>query len=125
MVFQSWLWMTNINRLGLVAVEPEQLEFAKLTLEASMESESIDRIEAYRVGTAAANACGTIVESVFQPPQQSCALKQEFKLYKQTRDEDASTYLSSKCALYDVAYAEAQRDHETLLTEVMGGYTAM
>ena len=99
--------MTGIHRLGLFAAQPEQLKFAKLTLESAMEADAIDWIEAYSVGHDVANACGTIeeyiqlLESVFQPPQQSRALKQEFKLYKQTRDEDASTYLSSKCALYE------------------------
>ena len=56
--------MTGINRMGEKGAEPEQIEFAKLCLKASMESTAIDRIEQYRVGTAAAAACGTIEEYI-------------------------------------------------------------
>ena len=92
--------MTGISGIGLAGAPPEQIEFTKLCLEASMESTAIDRIEQYRVGTAAAAACATfdqyivLLESVFQPPQQSRALQQEFKTYKQTKDDDVSTYLT-------------------------------
>ena len=54
--FRSWLNMTGISRMGEQGAESEQIEFAKLCLEASMESTAIDRIEQYRVGTAAAAA---------------------------------------------------------------------
>ena len=125
--YKSWSKMSGISGMGLAEAPAEHREFCKLCLESSMEANAIDRIEQYRVGTAAAAACATfdqylaLVETVFQPPAQSRALQQEFKTYRQTKEDDASTYLSSKCALYDAAYAEAQRDHETLVTEVIGG----
>ena len=88
-----------------------------------MESTAIDRIEQYRVGTAAAAACATFDQYLELVETVCCALQQEFKTYKQTKENDASTYLSSNRALYDAAYAEAQRDHETLVTEVGGLYS--
>ena len=125
--YRTWMSMSGISEMGGAGAAPEHIEFTKLCLESAMEGTAVDRVEQFRVGTAAAAACATfdqyivLLESIFQPPQQSRALQQEFKIYKQSKDDDASTYLSSKCALYDIAYAEAQRDHETLVTEVIGG----
>ena len=125
--YTSWANMSGISQMGVAGEPAAHIEFCKLCLESAMEGTAVTRVEPFRVGTAAATACATfndylvLLESIFQPPQQSRALQQEFKSYKQSKEDDASTYLSSKCALYDVAYAENQRDHETLVTEVIGG----
>ena len=109
--YTSWSNMSGISAMGEVGAPAAHIEFTKLCLESAMEGTAVTRVEQFRVGTAAAAACATfndylvLLESIFQPPQQSRALQQEFKSYKQSKDDDASTYLSSKCALYDVAYA--------------------
>ena len=72
-----------------------------------MKNSAIERIAPYGVGSDAANACTTLeqyidlLKSVFQPPSESRSLKQEFKMAKQSKNEDVSSYLSSKLSLYD------------------------
>lgn len=125
--FQTWLQMMGISPLGEADQPPEFVEFTKLILASSMKGSGIERIRPFMPGSTAANAATSltlylnVLETVFQPPQESRSLKLEFKSCKQDIREDVSSYLSTKLALYDVAYPEGQQDFESLLTEVIGG----
>ena len=125
--FVTWLDMMGISNLGAEEQPAEFVAFTKLIVASSMKGSGIERIRPFMPGSAAADAATSltqyldVLETVFQPPQESRSLKLEFKSCKQDIREDVSSYLSTKLALYDVAYPEGQQDFETLLTEVIGG----
>ena len=125
--FKNWTKLVGVQDMGNAGQPAEFIEFTKLVLSNAMQKTAIERINPYCVGSEPANACATLdqyidlLKSVFQPPSESRSLKQEFKMAKQSKNEDVSSYLSSKLSLYDSAYTEAQRDHEYLLTEVING----
>ena len=123
----NYLQMTGISDLGRVDQPERCVTFAKYAVIAGMKGTAVERVRAYLPGTEAANACNSLdqylalLEQLFQPPSESRSLKLEFKNRKQLKDEDVSSFLSSKFALYDIAYPAEQRDHETLLSEVIKG----
>ena len=125
--FLTWLDMMGISPMGDDTEPQEYVEFTKLIVASSMRASGVERIRPFMPGSLAANAATSltqyleVLETVFQPPQESRSLKLEFKSCRQDVREDVSSYLSTKLALYDVAYPEGQQDFETLLTEVIGG----
>ena len=58
---------------------------------------------------------------IFCPPAESQLLKQSFKLLKQRKAEDISTYLSAKEALYKKAFTEPERSIDFLLESTIKG----
>ena len=75
--YTSWSSMSGISEMGEAGAPAAHIEFTKLCLESVMEGTAVTRVEPFRVGTAAAAACATfndylvLLESIFQPPQQS------------------------------------------------------
>ena len=61
------------------------------------------------------------IEGIFAPPAESQLAKQEFKAYNQTPTEDISSYLSTKRALFEVAYPHNNGNFDSLLDEVIKG----
>ena len=61
------------------------------------------------------------LRGVFQPPEESEMSRTEFKIRKQGRKEDVSTYLSAKIALWQMAYADAERSFTTLMDKTIKG----
>ena len=124
---ENYLQMTGISDLGRLNQPARCVTFAKYAVIAGMSGTAVERVHAYLPGTDAANACNSLddylqlLEQLFQPPSESRSLKLEFKNRKQQKDEDVSSFLSSKFALYDIAFPPEQRDHETLLSEVIKG----
>ena len=124
---ENYLHMCGIFDLGRAGQPARYVTFAKYAVIAGMKGTAVERVRAYLPGTEAANACNSLVEylalleQLFQPPSESRSLKLEFKNRKQQKDEDVSSFLSSKFALYDIAYPPEQRDHDTLLSEVIKG----
>ena len=53
------------------------------------------------------------IQGIFAPEQESQLAKSEFKGYRQSAREDISSYSSTKCALFDVAYEQGV-DFDTL-----------
>ena len=124
---ENYLQMTGIADLGRLNQPARWVTFAKYAVIAGMTGTAVERVRAYLPGTDAANACNSLddylelLQQLFQPPSESRSLKLEFKNRKQQKDEDVSSFLSSKFALYDIAFPPEQRDHETLLSEVIRG----
>ena len=79
----------------------------------------------YAENTATWTRCGTLNEyvdplrGIFLPPEESELARTEFKVRKQGREEDISTHLSAKIALWQLAYPE--RSFSTLLDETILG----
>lgn len=125
--FKTCMDMMGMSSLGETGQPREFIDFTKYVTASAMQGTAVERIRPFLPGTDSANRAETLaqyldlLESVFQPPQESRSLKLEFKSRKQGIGEDVSCYLSSKLSLYDVAYGQNQQDFETLLTEVIGG----
>ena len=60
------------------------------------------------------------MQGIFAPEQESQLAKSEIKSYKQSPREDTSTYFSTKCALFDVAY-ENGGDFDSLFQSMIDG----
>ena len=52
--YTSWSNMSGISAMGEAGAAPAHIEFTKLCLESAMEGTAVDRVEQFRVGTAAA-----------------------------------------------------------------------
>jgi len=67
-----------------------------------MRGSAVPRIRPFSTNTptfqvaASAEAFLLVIKNVFQPPQESESLKQEFETFKQKAEMDVSTYLSQK-----------------------------
>ena len=124
---ENYLEMTGIAEMGRQNQPARCVTFAKHAVIAGMSGTAVERVRPFLPGSEAANRCTSLeqylalLQELFQPPSESRSLKLEFKNRKQNKDEDVSSFLSSKYALYDIAYPPEQRDHETLLTEVIKG----
>ena len=59
--------------------------------------------------------------AIFLPPEESELARTEFKIRKQGRTEDISSYLSSKIALWQLAYGQNERSFNNLLDETIAG----
>ena len=125
--FLSWTTLYGVAEMGVATAPPEFICWSKILLSTCMQDDAIERVRPYREGTDAFNGAATLDEyivvlrNVFNPPAESRSLKQEYKMYKQSREEDVSSYLSIKSSLFDLAYEEQHRDFENLLTETIDG----
>ena len=61
------------------------------------------------------------LSGIFCPPAESQLLKQSFKMLKQRKTEDISTYLSLKESLYKKAYREQERSMDFLIESTIKG----
>lgn len=127
---QAWNDFAVTSGIGLLGQEGQPaayIEFVKALICTCMRGSAVPRIRPFSTKTPAfqaatsAEAFLTIIKNVFQPPQESESLKQEFEMFKQKADMDVSTYLSQKISLYESAYAADRQDHRTLLTAVIDG----
>ena len=120
---QAWNDFAVTSGIGLLGQEGQPaayIEFVKALICTCMRGSAVPRIRPFSTKTPAfqaatsAEAFLTIIKNVFQPPQESESLKQEFEMFKQKADMDVSTYLSQKISLYESAYAADRQDHRTL-----------
>ena len=125
--YENWSLMTGVADLGKEGRSNKLVTFAKLTVVSAMKGGAVERIRPFLPGSQVADNCNSLeayldnLQAIFQPPSESRSLRLDFRSRKQSKDEDVSSYLSSKYALYDIAFPEEQRDHETLLGEVIKG----
>ena len=118
----SFLTWYRINKI-------EQLppDFQKRSLLTCMRGQAVEMTRPYAENTATWTRCGTLNEyvdamrGIFLPPEESELARTEFKIRKQGRREDISTYLSAKIALWQLAYPEPERSFSTLLDETIAG----
>ena len=61
------------------------------------------------------------IEMVFAPRAESQLAKQEFKSFKQAPMDDISSYLATKCNLFEIAYPGGTGSFDNLLEEVIDG----
>ena len=117
--FRSWVETFEIYNCGD--------EFIKNTLVWAMRGQAQDMINLHRQGTGTfANNLtwrdyAVAIEGIFAPPAESQLAKQEFKAYNQRPTEDISSYLSTKRALFEVAYPHNNGNFDSLLDEVIKG----
>ena len=116
--FSFWLDSYNIYRCGD--------DFMKKALLKCFRGTASTMVSHYRYGSEQYNAhpyfwqFAVFIQGIFAPEQESQLAKSEFKSYKQAPKEDVSTYFSTKCALFDVAY-EQGGDFETLFQSIIDG----
>ena len=100
--FKSWVEMNDVYLCGD--------EFIKNAMVGCMKGQAMDMVNAHRRGSPTYTNNQTwrqyaiAIEAIFSPPAESQLAKQEFKNYKQKAMEDVSSYLSTKRALYEIAY---------------------
>lgn len=118
----EWLMWHHINSINLAGVE-----FSKGALLCALKGSAADCAKPYGLGTTAWTNATTIemylatLRGVFMPPEESELSRSEFQHRKQAKNEDISTYLSSKLALWQNAYTENERSFTTLYTAVIAG----
>lgn len=118
----SYLTWYRIN--NIVDLPPA---FQKRSLLMGMRGQAIEMTRPYAENTATWNNCPDLqsyvdaMRGVFLPPEESELARTEFKVRKQGRREDISTYLSSKIALWQLAYAENERSFSNLMDEIISG----
>ena len=61
------------------------------------------------------------MKTIFLPPEESELARTEFKVRKQARNEDISSYLSAKISLWQMSYREDERSFNTLMDETIAG----
>ena len=117
--FETW-W--RVNR-----IDHQDGEFQKRALLSCMRGNAVEMTRPYAEGSQ------TWVDSpdltlyleafrrIFLPPEESELARSEFKCRKQGRREDISSYLSSKIALWQLAYPEAERSFASLMDETKAG----
>lgn len=122
--FNIWYSVNQIERVGN--------EFGKLSLMAAMRGQAAQSVKPYAQNTATWNGNPTYaayfarIREVFLPPQESELARVEFRSRKQGRNEDISSYLSSKIALWQMAFSDTERSFSTLFTETIRGcYSAV
>ena len=127
---QAWNDFAVTSGIGLLGREGQPavfIEFVKALICTCMRGSAVPRIRPFSTNTTAFTGAATaeaflaVIKNVFQPPQESESLKQEFEMFKQHPDMDVSTYLSQKISLYESAYTRDMQDHRTLLTAVIDG----
>ena len=117
--YETW-W--RVNRIDL-----QNAEFQKRALLSSMRGQAVEMTRPYSEGTDTWNNAATLDQyiqafrRIFLPPEESELARSEFKVRKQGRKEDISTYLSSKIALWQLAYPAAERSFASLLDETIAG----
>lgn len=118
----SYLTWYRINRIDRM-----DEEFQKRSLLSSMRGQAVEMTRPYAENTETYRNCATLnayvdaMRAVFLPPEESELARTEFKIRKQGRKEDISTYLSAKIALWQLAYPADQRSFSTLMDETITG----
>ena len=117
--FKCWYFANNINDLSD--------EFKKRALTLCMKEGAMHKMTGYLEGESGWNKFTTFddyltaVRGIFRPPEESEMALSEFEQRKQGRREDVSSYISSKVALWQIAYGEKNRSFQTLLNETIKG----
>ena len=117
--YLTWYWINRIQDLDA--------DFQKRSLLTCMRGKAIEMTRPKAENTTAwhdaadLNAYVVTMRGVFLPPEESEMSRTEFKIRKQSRKEDVSTYLSAKIALWQMAYADAERSFTTLMDETIKG----
>ena len=117
--FETW-W--RVNR-----IDDQNGQFQKRALLSCMRGQAVEMVRPYAEGSqtwADSPDLTLYLEAfrrIFLPPEESEMARSEFKCRKQGRREDISTYLSSKIALWQLAYPEAERSFAGLMDETIGG----
>ena len=117
--FEVWY---RVNR-----IHQQDGEFQKRALLSCMRGQAVEMTRPYSEGSQTwvdapdLNLYLEAFRRVFLPPEESELARSEFKCRKQGRKEDISTYLSSKIALWQLAYPEAERSFAGLMDETIGG----
>ena len=99
----------------------------KLALAFSIRGRNRERVRALAIGTAGYANCVSYTEyasaltSYFQPDTERSLARQEFAGLKQGPKEDVGSYLSSKLALWEIAYSPEERAIDTLVNTVIQG----
>ena len=118
----AYLTWYRINR-----IQDLDADFQKRSLLTCMRGKAIEMTRPKAENTAAwhdaadLNAYVVTMRGVFLPPEESEMSRTEFKIRRQSRKEDVSTYLSAKIALWQMAYADAERSFTTLMDETIKG----
>ena len=117
--FETW-W--RVNR-----IDAQGGEFQKRALLSCMRGQAVEMVRPYAEGSQTWNDSPDLTlyleafRRIFLPPEESEMARSEFKCRKQARREDISTYLSSKIALWQLAYPEDQRSFAGLMDETIAG----
>ena len=118
----AYITWYRINR-----IQDLDADFQKRSLLTCMRGKAIEMTRPKAENTAAwreaidLNAYVETMRGVFLPPEESEMSRTEFKIRKQGRKEDVSTYLSAKIALWQMAYGDEERSFTTLMDETIKG----
>lgn len=124
----SWqLWYT-LNAIN-TTVAIDQGVFAKQCLLFAMTGAARDMVEPIKIGTPTFNDTTVEqfhqhLETIFEPAAEQEMARQRFRDVKQRRDEDISTYISRKLALYNRAYPVAERSVQIYREHAINGMFA-
>ena len=117
--YETWYRINNIGE--------QNQEFQKRTLLSCMRNQAVEMTRPYNEGSPTWLGCedlATYIQAfrgIFLPPEESELARTEFKIRKQGRKEDISTYLSAKISLWQLAFPEAGRSFNTLMDETIAG----
>ena len=117
--FKVWTLIHGIN----------DVEFRKAALFFSVKPPAAERIRGFGSGSPEFLNSNTfeeyckIIGETFEPQQESQLAKTEFLAYKQSRNQDINSYLSTKIALYRQGYGNdaESTQFDSLLTEIIRG----
>ena len=115
------------NWRALNGIQAMPAEWQKRSLYFSLTSSAADRARPWRPGSALFNQAATfddymtMLRGVFQPAEESEMSRVEFRARSQQKHEDISSYLSSKFALYENAFADDERSFSVLLNASIEG----
>ena len=118
--FEIW---RAVNRVSEIA----DVDFHKFLLLSCMEETAAQMVQGYGQGSAVWAQSLTLatyqeqISAVFQPPIESEIARDQFENRVQRKDEDISTYITSKTNLFHAAYPEGQRNFSILLSETIKG----
>ena len=116
--FSFWLDSYDAYRCGD--------DFMKKALLKCFKGAALTLVTSHKAGSETYNAYpyfwqfALFIQGIFAPEQESQLAKSEFKSYKQSSKEDVSSYFSTKCALFDVAYDQGG-DFDTLFQSIVDG----
>ena len=126
---ESWRTFENtyIIWYRVNKIEEQSQEFQKRSILSCMRGTAVEMTRPYSEGTQTWRDCHTMAlyletfRRIFNPPEESELARTEFKVRKQGRREDISTYLSAKIALWQLAYPENERSFSNLMDETIAG----
>ena len=101
--------------------------FLKLALYMSMKGKAVERVRIFKPDSAEWVNAGTIEQyitlyrDIFQPIEESEAVRMEYRAYVQGKNEDIASYLSTKISLWNNAFEVGHRSFSTLLDDSIEG----